>query len=83
MYIPFAISMLCLFALMLAAVALARHVAAGRVSAGPQPDFAQHLFAAAADQDSRPIPQQDPKHVAATTNWDHAFEPILTNPRNP
>jgi hypothetical protein len=56
MYILFAISILCLFALMLAAVAIARHVRTGRVSAGPQPDFAHHLFAAAADQDSRTPP---------------------------
>jgi hypothetical protein len=83
MYILFAISMLCLFALVLAAVAIARHVRAGRGSASPQPDFSQHLFAAAADQDSRPIPQQNAKDVVATTSWDHALEPTLTNPPNP
>ena len=51
MYILFAISILCLFAL--AAVAITWHVRTGWISAGPQRDFAHHLFAAAADQKSR------------------------------
>jgi hypothetical protein len=53
MYILFSISILCFFALLLAAVALAWHVRTRQVADTPQPDFAQHLFAAVEDQDSR------------------------------
>jgi hypothetical protein len=56
MHILFVISMFCLFALVLATVAIARHVRARGVSANRQPDFARHLFAAAADRDSRTQP---------------------------
>lgn len=52
MYIFLAISILCFCALLLAAAAITRHVRTRRVPAGPQPTFAQHLFAAANDQDS-------------------------------
>jgi hypothetical protein len=53
MYILFAISSLCFIVLALAAVAIARHVRSSRASEHPQHDFAHHLHAAAADQDSR------------------------------
>jgi hypothetical protein len=82
MYILVAISILCFFALLLVAVAIARHVRARRVPAGAQSDFAQHLFAAAEDQDSptpRTVPQQNLKEVVAITS---ALEPTLANTRN-
>jgi hypothetical protein len=68
MYILFAISSLCFIVLALAAVAIARHVRSSRASEHPQHDFAHHLYAAAADQDSRTprtLTQQRVKDVAA------------------
>jgi hypothetical protein len=85
MYILLAISILCFFALLLAAVAIAQHVRTRRVPAGLQPDFAQHLFAAAEDQESltpRTVPQQNAKEVVATTSWNSALEPTLASTRN-
>src|ERR1700716_2568762 len=52
MYILLAISILCFFALLLATAAVTRHVRTRRLPGGSQPDFAQHLFAAAKDHDS-------------------------------
>jgi hypothetical protein len=85
MYILLAISTFYFFALLLAAVAIVRHVRARRVSAGPHRDFAQHLFEAAKDQDSgtpRPLPQQNVKDVIAKTSWNSALEPPLANTWN-
>jgi hypothetical protein len=85
MYILLAISILCFFVLVLAAVAIARHVRRRQVSAATQPDFAEHLFAAAKDQDSRTprtIPQQNIKDVIAITSWNRALEPTLADTRN-
>jgi hypothetical protein len=85
MYILLAISILCFFALLLVAVAIARHVRTRRVAAGLRPDFAQHLFAAAEDHDSlapRIVPQQRAKNVMGKTNWNSAFDPTLANTRN-
>lgn len=82
MYILFAISILCFFALVLAAVAIARHVRRGRASSAPQNDFAQHLFAAVEDQDSRiprTLPEQNVKDVIANKSWNRALEPIQAN----
>jgi hypothetical protein len=84
MYILLAISIVCLFALVLAATAIARHVRSRRVPAGPQPDFAQHLFAAVKNQDSRTprtLPLEDAGMIAKT-NLNHAFEPSLADTRN-
>jgi hypothetical protein len=84
MYILLAISILCFFALVLAAVAMARHVRSRQAPTGPQPDFAQHVFAAIKNQDSRTprtLPQQDAT-VIAKTNLYHAFEPTLADTRN-
>jgi hypothetical protein len=83
MYILLAISIPCFFALVLAAVAIARHVRSRRVPAKPQPDFAQHLFAAVKNQDSRTsraLPQQDGSSIAKTS-LDHAFESTLADTR--
>jgi hypothetical protein len=85
MYILLAISILCCFALLIAAVAIVRRVRTRRVPADPQPDFAQHLFAAAKDQDSlipRTIPQQNVKDVFAKTSWNHGLEPTLADTLN-
>jgi hypothetical protein len=85
MYILLAISILCFFALLSAAVAIARHVRTRRVPDVPQPDFAQHLFAAAEDQDSltpRTLPQQRVKDVMGKTSWNNALEPTLANTWN-
>jgi hypothetical protein len=84
MYILLAISIPCFFALVLAAVAIARHVRSRQVPAKPQPDFAQHLFAAVKNQDSRTpntLPQQNAGMIAKT-NLNHAFEPSLADTRN-
>jgi hypothetical protein len=51
MHTLFAISALCFLALVLTAIAMVRHVRSNRRPAHPQRDFAQHLFAAAKDQD--------------------------------
>jgi len=90
MNILFAISALCFFALVLAAFAIGRHIRPGHsrnlISTHPQPDFAQHLFAAVKDQDSRtprPVPQQDVKSVMAKKSWRPALEPIQANTSNP
>jgi hypothetical protein len=85
MYILFAISILCFFALVLAAVAIARHVRTRGATSGPQPDFAQHLFAAVEDQDSRTprtLPQQNVKNVFAKTSRNRALEWTLTDSPN-
>jgi hypothetical protein len=85
MYILLSISILCFLALLFTVVAIARHVRTRRVPAEPQPDFAQHLFAAAEDQDSftpRTLPQQNEKDVVAKTSWNPALEPTQADIRN-
>jgi hypothetical protein len=85
MYILLAISILCFFALMLAAIAIAQRVRARRVPARPESDFAQHLLAAAKAQGSTippTLPQQNVKDAIARTSCDHALEPTLANTRN-
>jgi len=72
MYILVAISILCLFVLVLAAVIITRHVRNRRPSAGPpKTDFAEYLFAAANDQD-----------VIAKTSSNRALEPTLADTRD-
>jgi hypothetical protein len=64
MYFLFAISLLCFFVIALTAITIARHVRSSRTSIHRQRDFAQHLFAASADQAPRrprPITQQSVK----------------------
>jgi hypothetical protein len=68
MYILFAISSLCFIVLALAVVAIARYVRSSRASEHPRHDFAHHLYAAAADQDSRTprtLTQQSVNDIAA------------------
>jgi hypothetical protein len=71
-------------ALLLATAAITRHVRTRRVPAGPQPTFAQHLIAAANDQDS--LTPDNRRHVnetdaAATMPWDSGLKPISRNIR--
>jgi hypothetical protein len=85
MYILLAIAILSFSALLFAVLAIARRVRTRRVPAESQPDFAQHLFAAAKDQDSvtpRTLPQQNVKDVIAKTGWNPALEPTLADIRN-
>jgi hypothetical protein len=77
MHILFAISALCFFALVLTAVAIARHVRARRTSTRPQHDFAQHLFAAVEDRNSRvphTLPQQTVRDILAKKSWNESSE---------
>jgi hypothetical protein len=81
MYILLAISILCFLALVFATAAT-RHVRARRVPAESQPDFAQHLFAAANDQDSLTPglrQQQSVKNIVSTTRSNNTLQPTLTN----
>jgi hypothetical protein len=85
MYILFAISVGCFFALVLAVVAIARHARTRRESTHPKHDFAQHLFAAAEDQNSRrprSLPKQHVKDVQTQKNWNRVLEPIQADVRN-
>ena len=85
MYILLAISIFCFFALLLATLAITRHLHSRRILASPQPDFAHHLFAAAEDQDSltpRTVPQQSVKDVMRKTSWNPTLEPTPANTRN-
>jgi len=85
MYILLAIAILCFFALLLAAIAIARHVRSRRRSAGSQADFAHYLFEAVNDQDSRmrrTLPQQNIRDVIAETSWNRPLEPTLADIRN-
>jgi hypothetical protein len=85
MYILVAIAIFCFFALLLAAIAIVPHVRSRRRSAGPESDFAHHLFAAVNDQNSRTprtLPQQNIKDVVAETSWNRALEPTLADIRN-
>ena len=88
MYILFAISAFCFFALLLATVAIARHVRYSRKPGGKplqsQRDFAQHFVAAAKDQNSR-IPRttrkQTVKDVLAKKTWNqHRPEVVIIRP---
>jgi hypothetical protein len=79
MNILFTISILCFFALVLGAIAIARRVRSRKTSTNPQNDFAQHLFAAAEDQASsafRTLPLQNVKDAIAKQSRNHALEPI-------
>jgi hypothetical protein len=85
MYILVAIAIFCFFALLLAAIAIVPHVRSRRRSAGPESDFAHHLFAAVNDQNSRTprtLSQQNIKDVVAETSWNRALEPTLADIRN-
>jgi hypothetical protein len=86
MYILVAIAIFCFFALLLAAIAIVRHVRSRRRSAGPQADFAHHLFAAVVNDQASltpcTLPQQNIKEVIAETSWNRALEPTLADIRN-
>jgi hypothetical protein len=83
MYILFAISSLCFIVLALAVVAIARRVRSSRAAEQPQHDFAHHLYAAAADQDSRTprnLTQQSVKNVTAKKSYQ--TQRLQAAPRN-
>jgi hypothetical protein len=83
MHILSAISTLCFVALAITAIAIVRRVRLSRRSTHPQHDFAQHLFAAAEDQDSRDprtLPQQSVKGVMAKKNY--RTPPLQANARS-
>ena len=83
MHILFAISALCLFALVFTAIAIARHLRASRTSTPPQPDFAQYLFAAAEDQNSRipqAVPRQTVKEILGKKSQNQPLEFVTTSP---
>ena len=85
MYILVAIAIFCFFALLLAAIAIVPHVRSRRRSAGPESDFAHHLFPAVNDKDSgtpRTL-QQNIRDVVAETSSNRAPESILANTSNP
>ena len=85
MYILYAISALCFLALLLAAIAIARHVRSNRGtdrnSPRSQHNFAQSLVAAASDQNSRiprNAPQQTVKQVLARKSWNQSQPEAVT-----
>jgi hypothetical protein len=85
MYTLFVISVLCFCALVIAALAIARQVRTRRPSTHSEQDFAQHLFAAAEDQNSRgprSLKQQHVKDVQAQKNWNRVLKPIHADVRN-
>lgn len=83
----FAISALCFFALLLAAIAITRLVRSSsrlnRRSTHPRHDFSQHLFAAANDQNSRTpsnLTHQTVKDVMAKKSWNQPTETVTLQP---
>jgi hypothetical protein len=85
MYILLAIAIFCFFALLLAAIAIVRHVRSRRASAEPESDFAHHLFAAVNDQDPRTprtFPQQNIQDLVAETSWNLALGLTLADTRD-
>lgn len=81
MQILFAISILCFFAIVWAALAFARHIKAGSVRRNdrqelsilsPQPEFRQHLYAAAESDTPRARPDdlhQRVRDITANKSW--------------
>jgi hypothetical protein len=85
MHLLFAISALCFFffALVFTTIAITRHVRARRTATSPQPDFAQHLYAAAEDRNSRvphPAPQQSVSDILAKKSWNRSSEMVTIGP---
>jgi hypothetical protein len=85
MYILYAISAFCFLALLLAAIAIARHVRSNRETGGnplhSQHDFEQHLVTATKDQNSRiprNAPQQTVKDVLAKKSWNQRRPEVVT-----
>jgi hypothetical protein len=83
MHILFDISVLCSSALVLTAVAIARHVRTLRASTDPKQDFAHHLFTAAEDQNSRlphTIPHQTVRDIHAKKGWNESLDMVTAGP---
>jgi hypothetical protein len=83
MHTLFAISALCFFALVLPAIAIARRARTRRTSTPPQHDFAQYLFTAFEDRNSRAphtVPQQTVRDILAKKSWNQSPETVTTGP---
>jgi hypothetical protein len=83
MHILFAISVLCFFALMIALVAIVRHLRGRRRLISPEHDFAHHLFAAAEDQNSRAhqtLPQQTLGDILQKKSWNESATMVTVGP---
>jgi hypothetical protein len=83
MHILFDISALCFFALVLTAAAIARHVSTPRASTPRQHDFAQHLFAAAEEQNSRAprsLSYQTVNDIRAKKDWSQSSHRVTAGP---
>ena len=85
--ILFAISVLCLLALIGAGVAIARHVRAAhrhnRTPAPPAPSFTQHLHAAAAYgtlRSPRVVPHQSVQGITAKKSWNTPSQSVEIHP---
>jgi hypothetical protein len=81
----FAISALCFSALVLTAIAMVRHVRTRRASTPPQRDFAQHLFAAVEDRNSRvphSVPQQTLRDILPKKSWNESPEMVAAGPES-
>lgn len=79
MHILFDISALCFFALVLTAAAIARHVNTRRATTSRQLDFAQHLFTAAEEQNSREprtLTHQTIRDIHAKKGWDQSSDMV-------
>jgi hypothetical protein len=88
MHILFDISALCLFALALTAAAIGRHVSTRRASPPRQHDFAQHLFTAAEEQNSRAprsLSHQTISEIHAKKGWSQSSNMVTagTNTHKP
>jgi hypothetical protein len=90
MHTLFAISVLSLFVLLMAGVAIARHIRIGRSVSSPQREreFADHLFAAAKGRSvsetvvrrARSVPAQTIKEIMAGKSWNQPPEIVTLRP---
>jgi hypothetical protein len=83
MHILFDISALCLFALALTVAAIARRVSTRRASPPRQEDFAQHLFTAAEEQNSRAprsLSHQTISEIHAKKGWGQSSNMVTAGP---
>jgi hypothetical protein len=86
MQILFAISILCFVALIVAAIALTRHIRAGHKRSSTPPDrptFAQHLFSAHEDpapRRNRTVPVQTLREIIRNKSWNQPPDMITLHP---
>ena len=89
MQILFAISIVSFFALVWAGIAVTRHIRTSqrrnRTSSETHQDFAEHLFAAVANETERvprAVPPQTMKEIAANKSWNMQPESLTGLPAN-